>query len=193
MTEQIRLFRNQGTIQLVCWLLLFWFIVCVNSARRGPRRRTTRKVVFTKKQYDEVVRNLVTEKRYEDYASAWMNYIVDLENNVTSQISYPQMNGGERLCNDINILNHELELVLIPLKQEQKNIVYIARRVFIRKGPKFIFELLPDNKKLKSTFNWNDYQLSRFYRLWMETRLIWEEFKEAYLSMQAKSYYLQKL
>lgn len=193
MTKQIRLFGSQGTIQLVCWLLLLWVIVSVNTARRGPRRKTTSKVVFTKRQYDEIVKNLLTEKRYEDYASDWMNYIVNLENNVTSQIYNPVVNGGERLCSDIQLLNQELELVLIPLKQEKSDIVYIARRLFIRNGPKFIFELLPNNKKLKSTFNWDDYQLSTFYRLWLETRMIWEEFKEAYILMKAKCYHLGKL
>lgn len=189
MSEQLGLFRSQ----LISLFLFMCVFINVDMARRGPRRRPTRKVVFTKTQYDQEVNKLVTEKRYEDYATAWMSYIVCLEDNVTSQIYQPRIKGGERLCNDIHLLNQELELVLIPLKQQKTHIVYIAQRIFLRKGPKFLFETLPDNNVLKTVFMWTDYQLSRFYRLWVETRIIWEEFKEAYLFMQAKCYHLHKL
>ncbi|KAG8257511.1 hypothetical protein J6590_048247 [Homalodisca vitripennis] len=192
MRDKLRLSVRWNILLLVCWLLLILVTVGVNTARRA-RRKPTRRLHFTKKKYDATVQRLLTEKRYEDYAKVWMRFIVELENNVTHQIFHPGKNGGEKLCNDMHLLNLELETVLIPLKQEKEEIVYIARKIYERQGPKFLFELLPNNAQLKKTFEWNNYQLSRFYKLWLETRMIWEEFKEAYLTMKVKCYYLRKL
>uniref|UniRef100_A0A1B6LMQ0 Uncharacterized protein n=1 Tax=Graphocephala atropunctata TaxID=36148 RepID=A0A1B6LMQ0_9HEMI len=183
---------RRDIVLLVCSLLLVLAAVGVNTARRA-RRKPTRRIHFTKKKYDATVQRLLTEKRYEDYAKVWMRFIVELENNVTSQIFEPGKNGGEILSNDLHLLNMELETVLIPLKQEKEEIVYIARKIYERQGPKFLFRSLPNNARLRKIFEWNDYQLSRFYKLWMDTRMIWEEFKEAYLTMKVKCYYLRKL
>lgn len=178
-------------------LLLLLLLCDLNTETRIVRRRPRKKKwvdrPLTQEKYDEIVFKLMTEKSYEDFAKDWIARLLKLENNVTSLIFNPVKNGGEKLCSELHRYNQELELVLVPLKQQKEEIAYMARKVYFRQGPKFLREFLPNNTVLQQTFNWDHYQLSRFYRLWLETRMIWEDFKEAYLDMKIKFYYLQVL
>jgi hypothetical protein len=188
-----QLTHKYTTYGFLLFLLLFELNVETRIVRRRPRRRKWVDRPLTQEKYDAVVLKLMTEKSYEDFARDWMKRLVALEENVTALVFNPETKGGEKLCSELHRFNQELELVLIPLKQQKEEIAYMARKVYFRKGPKFLQEFLPNNTVLQNTFGWDNYQLSRCYRIWLDTRIIWEQFKEAYLDMKIKYYYLHIL
>lgn len=136
--------------------------------------------------------NFKLESESKLNASAKMAEIIKLDETIISMLINPNVNDSIELFRLIGMYNRELEKILYGLRTHDHKIVYIARLMHFRRGPRFIDEDITING-LQETYDYNDVTMAIFFRRLFNTTMLYDSFIKYYYRMQVDWYCLDAL
>lgn len=136
--------------------------------------------------------NFKLESESKLNASAKMAEIIKLDEKIISMLVNPNRTQRLELYRSIYNYNEELDKILYGLRTQDHKIVYIARLMYFRRGPRFVEEDITIDS-LQQGFDYTDLMLSLFYRRLFNTTVMYNAFLKYYFRMQVDWYCLEVL
>lgn len=156
---------------------LFFIILCFFRTRCQTWPRDLK--WSTKSEED----NFKLESESKLNASAKMAEIIKLDETIVSMLVNPNINDSIQLYRLIGTYNTEMEKILYGLRTQDHKIVYIARLMHYRRGPRFVDEDITI-KSLKKAYGYDDVTMAIFYRRLFNTTIFYDSFIKYYYRMQ---------
>lgn len=116
-------------------------------------------------------------------ASAKMAEIIKTDETIASMLVNPNANDSIEIYRLIGIYNRELEKILYGLRTHDHKIVYIAKLMYFRRGPRFVEEDITIYH-LERTYGYDDLTMAMFFRRLFNTTMFYDSFIKYYFRMQ---------
>lgn len=96
---------------------------------------------------------------------------------ITQILQNPSPEEGKKLISYIKEYNKKLSYLLYLTDKKDRNVVKIAKQIWIKEGPAFL-KLKINNDLLQETFEWDDYDMYQLHFLFGATKILWFDMKE---------------
>lgn len=168
------------TVKLFFLILCFYHIRC----------QTWPKKLKWSTESDETKFKLESESKLN--ASAKMAEIIKLDEKIASMLVNPNINDSLELYITIGEYNEELDKIQYGLRTQDHKIVYIAKLMYFRRGPRFVEEDITIDG-LREAYEYGNLMLARFFRRLFNTTILYNSFLKYYFRMQVDWYCLEEL